>query len=80
MPEAQSVLLCDQADFRAIMNYLFYSISVCTNSKLGELMTKAFFETVVIFSSILGPVHVDTANADELATDRQNFYTNCKGK
>ena len=43
-------------------------------------MTKAFFETVVIFSSILGPVHVDTANADELATNRQNFYTNCKGK
>ena len=44
MPEAQSVLLCDQADFRAIMNYLFYSISVCTDSKLGELMTKAFFD------------------------------------
>merc|ERR1719508_529489 len=44
MPEAQSVLLCDQADFRAIINYLFYSISVCTDSKLGELMTKAFFD------------------------------------
>jgi len=44
MPEAQSVLLCDQTDFRAIMNFLFYSISVCTDSKLGELMTKAFFD------------------------------------
>jgi len=44
MPEAQSVLLCDQADYRAIMNYLFYSISVCTDSRLGEFMTKAFFD------------------------------------
>ena len=26
------------------MNFLFYSISVCTDSKLGELMTKAFFD------------------------------------
>ena len=26
------------------MNFLFYSISVCTDSKLWELMTKAFFD------------------------------------
>jgi hypothetical protein len=46
MPEAQSVLLCDKADFRAIMDFLFFSISVCTDSRLNELLTKAFFDLV----------------------------------
>jgi hypothetical protein len=44
MPEAQSVLLCDQADFRAIMNFLFFSISVCTDRNLSLLMTKSLFD------------------------------------
>ena len=30
-PEAQSVLICDQADFKAVMNFLFYNISVCSD-------------------------------------------------
>jgi hypothetical protein len=46
MPEAQSVLLCDKADFRAIMDFLFFSISVCTDSRLNELLTKTFFDLV----------------------------------
>ena len=43
-PEAQSVLLCDKNDFKSIMNFLFYSISVCTDITLNDLMTKAFFD------------------------------------
>ena len=30
-PEAQSVLICDQADFKAVMNFLFFNISVCSD-------------------------------------------------
>ena len=33
-PEAQSVLICNQKDFQAIMNFLFYSISVSTDLRL----------------------------------------------
>eukprot|EP00090_Calanus_glacialis_P005820 TRINITY_DN14529_c0_g1_i1.p1 TRINITY_DN14529_c0_g1~~TRINITY_DN14529_c0_g1_i1.p1 ORF type:complete len:593 (-),score=251.90 TRINITY_DN14529_c0_g1_i1:76-1854(-) len=44
MPEAQSVLICDKTDFRAVMNFLFYSISVCTDRSLNDLLTKAFFD------------------------------------
>ena len=44
MPEAQSVLLCDKADFKAIMDFLFYAISVCTDRRLNDLLTKAFFD------------------------------------
>ena len=43
-PEAQSVLICDKNDFRAIMNYLLFSISVCPDENLSDLMTKAFFD------------------------------------
>lgn len=32
-PEAQSVLICDQADFKSVMNFLFYSVSVCTDRR-----------------------------------------------
>ena len=32
-PEAQTVLICDQADFKAIMNFLFFSISVCLDER-----------------------------------------------
>ena len=28
MPEAQTLLICDKDEFKAVMNYLFYSISV----------------------------------------------------
>ena len=44
MPEAQSVFLCDKADFKAIMDFLFYSISVCTERRLSELLIKSFFD------------------------------------
>jgi len=43
-PEAQSVLICDKSDFRAVMNFLFFSISVCCDRRLNDLMTKAFFD------------------------------------
>ena len=43
-PEAQSVLLCDRNDFKSIMNFLFYSISVCTDRQLSDLMIKALFD------------------------------------
>ena len=32
-PEAQSVLICDQADFKSVMNFLYYSVSVCTDRR-----------------------------------------------
>lgn len=44
MPEAQSVLLCDKADFKSIMDFLFYSITVCTERTLSELLIKSFFD------------------------------------
>ena len=44
MPEAQTVLICDKNDFRAVMNFLFYSSSVCSNPKVNSLLTKAFFD------------------------------------
>ena len=44
MPEAQSVLLCDKDDFKAIMEYLFYSMSVCTDRRLSEALSKAMFD------------------------------------
>lgn len=43
-PEAQTVLICNQADFIAIMDFLFFSISVCHDVRLNELMIKAFFD------------------------------------
>ena len=32
-PEAHTVLICNQADFTSVMDYLFYSISVCHDSR-----------------------------------------------
>ena len=43
-PEAQSVLICDGKDFKAVMNFLFYSISVCTDRRMSDLMVKALFD------------------------------------
>ena len=42
MPEAQSILLCDKNDFKSIMDFLFYCISVCTERRLRNksLITK----------------------------------------
>ena len=36
-PEAHTVLICNQADFISIMDYLFYSISVCHDSRYKSL-------------------------------------------
>jgi len=44
LPESQSVLLCDKNDFRSVMDYLFYSISVCSEMRLNGLLVKSFFE------------------------------------
>jgi hypothetical protein len=44
MPEAQSVLLCNAADFKSIMDFLFFAISVCTDRRLNDFLTKAFFD------------------------------------
>ena len=43
-PEAQTVLICDQADFKAIMNFLFFSISVCLDERFvsGSLVVYAY--------------------------------------
>ena len=43
-PEAQSVLICDSKDFKAVMDFLFYSISVCSDMQMSDLMVKAFFD------------------------------------
>ena len=43
-PEAQTLLICDKEDFKAIMNYLFYSISVCSNKTLNALLMRSFFD------------------------------------
>ena len=43
MPEAESVLLCDKEDYRAIMDFLFYAISVCTERRRADCLINAFF-------------------------------------
>ena len=43
-PAAQSVLICDKQDFKAVMNFLLASISVCTDPTLSELMMKCMIE------------------------------------
>ena len=80
MPEAQSVLLCDAKDFRAIMDFLFFSISVCTDQNLTLLMTKALFDLRKNYSFKwnLGLRHVLAVllnyGACEDAVYRQSFY------
>ena len=44
LPEAQTVLICDREDYRAIMNYLYYAASVATCPRLSSLLTRAFFD------------------------------------
>ena len=43
-PAGQSVLICNKEDFKAVMNFLFYSISVCTDRRLSDLMMRTLFE------------------------------------
>jgi len=83
MPEAQSVLICDKNDFRAIMNYLFYSLSVCTDRNLYDLMAKAFFDLRKNygFRWNLQPKHILGCllnyGADEAAVYKESFYRKC---
>jgi len=44
MPEAQSILICDKNDFKSIMDFLFYCISVCTERRLSDLMIKCLLD------------------------------------
>ena len=50
-PEAQTVLICDQADFKAIMNFLFFSISVCLDERLvsASLVVYAYSSLSLFF-------------------------------
>ena len=41
-PEAQTVLICNEADFTAIMDFLFYSISVCHNARYSDRVSLMF--------------------------------------
>ena len=43
-PQSQSVLISSEKDFRQIMDYLLYSISVCTDRLLSDFMEKALFD------------------------------------
>ena len=43
-PAGQSVLICNKEDFKVVMNFLFYSISVCTDRRLSDLMMRTLFE------------------------------------
>ena len=43
-PAAQSVLICSREDFKAVMDFLFYSISVCRDRRLSDLMARTLFE------------------------------------
>ena len=43
-PAAQSVLICNREDFKAVMDFLFYSISVCRDRRLYDLMARTLFE------------------------------------
>ena len=79
-PEAQSVLICNQKDFQSIMNYLFFSISVCTDMRISEMMTKALFDLRKNygFKWNLNLGHILTCllnyGADEAAIYNSRFY------
>eukprot|EP00088_Acartia_fossae_P005352 TRINITY_DN12350_c0_g2_i1.p1 TRINITY_DN12350_c0_g2~~TRINITY_DN12350_c0_g2_i1.p1 ORF type:complete len:624 (-),score=160.73 TRINITY_DN12350_c0_g2_i1:394-2235(-) len=50
MPEAQSVLIGNKNDFRNIMEFLFYCISVCTDRLMNDLLMKSFFSLAKNYS------------------------------
>lgn len=80
MPEAQSVLICDRLDFRAVMNFLFYSLAVCTDRNEYDLMAKAFFDLRKNYGFKWGlqPKHIMCCllnyGADERAVYNEAFF------
>jgi hypothetical protein len=84
MPEAQTVLICDKEDFKAVMNFLLYSISVCSDHKLNSLLMKAFFDLRrnYGFSWSLSLKHVLTVllnyGADENVIFNEDFFNDDK--
>ena len=44
MPSAQSLLICDENDFKTVMNYLLYCISVCKDRHISDFLMKSFFD------------------------------------
>ena len=79
-PEAQSVLICDSKDFKAIMNFLFYNISVCSDTKTSDLMVKALFDLrrTYAFRWELSLQHIFTVltnyGVDKNAVYSEKFY------
>jgi len=79
-PEAQTLLICDKEDFKAIMNYLFYSISVCPNKTLNALLMRSFFDLRMFYGFRWGLSlkHVLTVllnyGADEKVAYNKEFY------
>lgn len=82
MPEAQSLLICDKEDYKAVMNYLFYSISVCSDPTLNAVLMKALFDLRMFygFRWSLSLKHVLTVilnyGADEKVVFNKEFYNN----
>ena len=80
MPEAQTLLICDKEDYKAVMNYLFYSISVCSNPMLNAVLMRAFFDLRMHygFRWSLSLKHVLTVllnyGADEKVVFNGDFY------
>jgi len=80
MPEAQTLLICDKEDYKAVMNYLFYSISVCSSSMLNAVLMRAFFDLRMHygFRWSLSLRHVLTVllnyGADEKVVFNRDFY------
>ena len=44
MPSAQSILICDKNDFKSVMDFLLFSISVCPEPRMNEFLVKSFFD------------------------------------
>jgi len=80
MPEAQTLLICDKEDYKAVMNYLFYSISVCSSPMLNAVLMRAFFDLRMHygFRWSLTLRHVLTVllnyGADEKVVFNRDFY------
>ena len=80
MPEAQTLLICDKEDYKAVMNYLFYSISVCSNPTLNAVLMRTFFDLRLHygFRWSLSLRHVLTVllnyGADEKVVFNRDFY------
>jgi hypothetical protein len=44
MPSAQSILICDKTDFKIVMDFLLYCVSVCPDRKMSDFLAKSFFD------------------------------------